>query len=90
MGDDNTASSATDRPGNLALAVLSANEKVLALGDMDFLAAPYYTSLDNSAFVARIADFLVTTEERRFVLRDFPFFYQENVDLVYVRLVRCV
>lgn len=84
MGDDNTASSATDRPGNLALAVLSANEKVLALGDMDFLAAPYYTSLDNSAFVARIADFLVTTEERRFVLRDFPFFYQENVDLVYV------
>lgn len=81
--DDNTASSATDRPGNLALAVMSADDRVLALGDIDFLATPYYTSFDNSQFVARIADFLVAAEARQFVIRDFPFFYDNAVDLVY-------
>lgn len=83
MGDDNTATSSTDRPGGLALAVLSADGNVLALGDVDFLSAPYYTSLDNSAFVARIADFLVDTDTRSFVVEDFPFFYDGAVDLVY-------
>ncbi len=81
--DNNTASSSTDRPGDLALAVMSAGDHVLALGDIDFLAAPYYTSLDNSQFVARIADFLVAAEARRFVIRDFPFFYSDEVNLVY-------
>lgn len=83
MGGDNTATSSTDRPGGLALAVLSADGNVLALGDVDFLSAPYYTSLDNSEFVARIADFLVETDSRRFVIEDFPFFYEGTVDLVY-------
>ncbi|MBK9053659.1 MAG: hypothetical protein IPL78_22980 [Chloroflexi bacterium] len=83
-GDDNTTSSSTDRPGGLALAVMSQDEHVLALGDVDFLSAPYSMSLDNSQFVARIADFLVASESRRFVIQDFPFFYQPNVELVYV------
>ncbi|MCL4871557.1 MAG: hypothetical protein KJ063_21575 [Anaerolineae bacterium] len=82
-GDRNTWSSATDRPVSPALAVLNQNGRVLAVGDVDFLAAPYYTSLDNSEFVARIADFLVGSSERRFVLRDFPFFYSPNVNLIY-------
>lgn len=82
-GDENTSTSSTDRPGGLALAVLSQDEHVLAVGDVNFLSAPYYTSLDNSQFVARIADFLVATDSRRFVIRDFPFFFEPNVELVY-------
>jgi len=82
-GDENTSSSSTDRPGGLALAVMSEDEHVLAVGDVDFLSAPYYTSLDNSQFVARIADFLVASDSRRFVIRDFPFFFEPNVELVY-------
>jgi hypothetical protein len=82
-GDENTSSSSTDRPGGLALAVMSEDEHVLAVGDVDFLSAPYYTSLDNSKFVARIADFLVASDSRRYVIQDFPFFFEPNVELVY-------
>jgi hypothetical protein len=38
--DDNTWSSATDRSGGLALAALGGADRVLALGDIDFLSEP--------------------------------------------------
>lgn len=81
--DDNTRSSATDRPGGLSLGVLNANERVLALGDLNFLTAPHYTVYDNSQFIARIADFLTAGDERGFVLADFPFFFERPIDLIY-------
>jgi hypothetical protein len=81
--DDNTWSSATDRPGGLVLAALGGDGNVLAVGDMDFLADPYRTVYDNSRFIARIADFLTESEERSLALSDFPFFYGSQVDLVY-------
>jgi hypothetical protein len=82
-GDDNTWSSATDRPGGLALAALGGSERVLAVGDIDFLSEPYYTVFDNSRFIAHLADFL-TEAGRDFVLADFPYFYDEAVKLVFV------
>ncbi|PID86159.1 MAG: hypothetical protein CSB13_04335 [Chloroflexi bacterium] len=81
--DDNTWSSATDRPGGLVLAAMDKNRRVLALGDVNFLANPYYTVFDNSHFIANIADFLTTPDERTLQLVDFPYFYQRPVDLIY-------
>ena len=81
--DDNTWSSATDRPGGLVLAAKSENGRVLALGDVHFLTDPYYTVFDNSHFIANIADFLAEADERALTLVDFPYFYQQPVNLVY-------
>ncbi|MFQ5400159.1 MAG: hypothetical protein ACE5E7_11245 [Anaerolineae bacterium] len=83
MGDDNTWSSATDRPGGLVLAATSVIGRVLALGDIHFLTEPYFTVFDNSQFIARIADFLVEPAGRGFVLADFPYFYRRSINLVY-------
>jgi hypothetical protein len=80
--DDNTWSSATDRAGGLALGVTSADDRVVALGDIDFLAEPYYTVYDNSRFIAQLADFLVE-DEREYVLADFPYFYGDEIQLVF-------
>ncbi len=80
--DNNTWSSATDRPGGLVLAALSGNGRVLALGDIDFLAGPYYTVFDNSRFIAQVADFL-TADDRDPTLADFPYFFDDTIELVY-------
>jgi hypothetical protein len=81
--DDNTWSSATDRAGDLVVAATSREGRVLALGDVHFLRQPYYTVYDNGRFIAAIADFLTRLDDRRFILGDFPYFYQQPVDLVY-------
>lgn len=81
--DDNTWSSATDRPGDLIVAATSANGRVLALGDIHFFNNPYFTVYDNSRFIAHIADFLTESTERQLTLADFPYFYQQPVNLIY-------
>lgn len=81
--DDNTWSSATDRPGGLALGVTSADDRVVALGDIDFLAEPYYTVYDNSRFIAQLADFLVEEDGRQYILADFPYFFGTNIQLTF-------
>lgn len=80
--DDNTWSSATDRPGGLSLAALAHAGQVLAVGDIDFLTEPYYTVFDNSRFIAQIADFLAE-EDRNRTLADFPYFFGDHIDLIY-------
>lgn len=82
-GDDNTWSSATDRPGGLTLAATSASGKVLAIGDLQFLMEPYYTVLDNGRFIAQIADFLAKPGDRDYTVADFPYFFTDEVELVY-------
>ena len=82
-GDDNTWSSATDRPGGLTLAATSGNGQVLAIGDIQFLMDPYYTVLDNGRFIAQIADFLTEPIQRDYTVADFPYFFTEAIDLVY-------
>ena len=81
--DDQTWSSATDRPGGLSLAATSRDGRVLALGDIQFMVEPYYTVYDNGRFIAQIADFLTDSDRRRFVLSDFPYFFSEKVSLIY-------
>lgn len=83
LGDDDTWSSATDRPGGLALGVASRDGHVLALGDIHFLVEPYYTVYDNGRFIAQIADFLTGANPRQRVLSDFPFFFGDEVALAY-------
>lgn len=82
-GDDNTWSSATDRPGGLSLAATAVNGNVLAIGDIQFLMEPYYTVEDNAQFIAQIADFLASPIERDYSVADFPYFFAPEVDLVY-------
>jgi hypothetical protein len=82
-GDDNTWSSATDRPGGLTLAATSANGNVLAIGDIQFLMEPYFTVLDNGRFIAHIADFLAEPARRDYSVVDFPYFFADAIDLVY-------
>lgn len=83
MGDENTWSSATDRPGGLVLAATGGADRVLALGDIHFLTAPYYTVYDNGRFIAQMADFLTGSARRDMVLADFPYFYGDEVALAY-------
>lgn len=85
--DENTWSSATDRAGGLVVAASSTQGRVLALGDVHLFIEPYATVYDNGRFTATIADFLTAMDtgapQRNFVLADFPYFFQQSVDLVY-------
>ncbi|GJM39837.1 MAG: hypothetical protein DHS20C20_01190 [Ardenticatenaceae bacterium] len=82
-GDDNTWSSATDRPGGLTLAATAADGNVLAIGDIQFLMEPYFTVLDNARFIAQIADFLGSPIHRDFTVSDFPYFFANEIELIY-------
>jgi hypothetical protein len=77
-----TRSSSSERAGPLAVAVLTADGSVLALGDTTFMSEPYNTSYDNDRFVSNVADFL-GEGQRSYDLADFPFFFRHDVDLVY-------
>ncbi|WP_420642275.1 hypothetical protein [Candidatus Leptofilum sp.] len=82
-GDDNTWSSATDRPGGLTLAATSADGNVLAIGDIQFMMEPYFTVLDNARFIAQIADFLGEPIRRDYTVSDFPYFFGDSIELIY-------
>ncbi len=77
-----TRSSGSERAGELAVTVLAADGDVLALGDLTFMAEPYNAVYDNDRLVANIADFL-SGAQRQYALADFPFFFDDQVDLVY-------
>lgn len=83
-GGDDTWSSATDRSGGLTLGATSQDGRVLALSDIHFMTDPYHTSYDNGRLVAHIADFLTESSERVYTLPDFPYFYADDTNLVYV------
>jgi hypothetical protein len=77
-----TRSSSSQRAEELNVGVLTAGGSVLALGDLTFMTEPYDAVYDNDQFVANIADFL-SGAERQYELADFPFFFDEEADLVY-------
>jgi hypothetical protein len=77
-----TLSSSSERAGELAVAVLAADGAVLALGDLTFMTEPHNAVYDNDQFVANIADFL-SGAPRQYELADAPFFFGDEVDLVY-------
>lgn len=78
QGDENTLSSTTDEGGNLVLGATSKNGRVLALGDVSFMTAPYNQVANNSTLVSNIATFL-GGEKRARTLADFPFVFFNQV-----------
>ncbi len=82
VSDEDTHSSLSEQQSDLALAVLGGEGKVLALSDLTFMTEPYNAVLDNNQLVSNITDFL-TRPERRYPLVDFPYFFAQEVDLVY-------
>lgn len=82
LGDETTHSSISEGGRVMAAAVLNADDKVLALGDLTFLTEPYNTAESNGILINNLADFL-TGGKRDFELKDFPFFLNAQVDLVY-------
>jgi len=82
-GDEATFSPLRTGETGLTAAALAADEKVLALGDVTALTAPYHTVADNDQFLSNIADWLASAE-RVWDLRDFPYLFERPVDLVQV------
>jgi len=78
-----TRSSSSERAGDLPVAVLSADGAALAVGDWTFMTEPYNAVYDNDRLISNIADFL-SGAERRYDLVDFPHFFRDDTDLVYV------
>ena len=82
MGDENTYSSQREHPGDVIAAALTTDDRVLALPDLTFLTGPFNTVADNDKFIDNIVQFLVSSE-RSYSLFDFPFFFDQEVDIVY-------
>ncbi|MBN1135435.1 MAG: hypothetical protein JXM73_02570, partial [Anaerolineae bacterium] len=78
-----TRSSSSERAGDLPVAVLAAGGAVLGLGDLTFMTEPHNAVHDNDRLVSNIADFL-SGAGRSYDLADFPFFFRDETDLVYV------
>lgn len=80
-GDENTLSSLRTGETDLTSAALAAEGRVLALGDLTAITAPYHTVADNDQFLGNIADWLASAV-RDWDLRDFPYLFRGPVDLV--------
>ncbi|MBN1977200.1 MAG: DUF4350 domain-containing protein [Anaerolineae bacterium] len=83
-GDKNTLSPVRSGETNLAAAALTTDQRVLALGDLTFMTAPYHTVEDNDQFLSNIANWLATDKRDRNDLEDFPYIFDEPIDLVQV------
>ena len=84
VGDENTLSPLRSGETNLAAAVLTTDQRVLALGDLTFMTAPYHTVEDNDQFLSNIANWLATDKRVRDDLEDLPYIFGESIDLVQV------
>jgi hypothetical protein len=82
VGDEHTHSPVRSSETGLTAATLTADELVLALGDVTFLTAPYHTIDDNDRFLSHIADWLAVDARERDNLEDFPYLFEQPVDLV--------
>ena len=77
-----TRSSTSERTEELTVGLLAADGAVLALGDLTFMTEPNNAVSDNDQFIANIADFL-GSGQRTYELADFPYFFSDEVHLVY-------
>ncbi len=84
MGDENTLSPVRVGETNLVVAYLTADEQVLALGDITFMTVPFHRVGDNDRFLSNIADWLALSERQRDDLEDFPLLFSQPVELVQV------
>ena len=79
-GDSSTYSSRNDKGGDLAVAALAYNERVLVLGDMNFMTSPYNQVNDNLKLVENIANFLTQNEKTKLV-QNFPYLFDRPVTI---------
>ena len=79
--DANTRSSIVERVEPHYPIAKGSDGRVLAIHDLTFMVPPQNSILDNDKLIANIADYL-TTSERLFDLADFPFFFQDEVDIL--------
>ncbi len=82
LGDETTHSSTSEGGRTMAAAALTTNDQVLALADLTFFGEPYSAAESNGTLINNVADFL-TSGERSFELKDFPFFLSPNVEVVF-------
>lgn len=82
LGDETTHSSLSEGGRDMATAVLTTNNQVLAIGDLTFLGEPYSSIENNGVLINNIADFLAGGQ-RDFELKDFPYFLNTSVDIVF-------
>jgi len=82
LGDETTHSSVSEGGRAMVSAALTTHDQVLALGDMTFLTEPYSNAESNGTLINNIADFLADGQ-RSFDLKDFPYFFNPNVDVVF-------
>ncbi len=82
LGDETTHSSVSEGSRIMTAAALAADDKVLALGDLTFLGEPYSAAESNGTLINNMADFL-TGGKRDFELKDFPFFLNSQIDVVF-------
>lgn len=82
LGDESTHSSLGEGGRTLAVAALTANDRVLALGDLTFFSEPHNAAESNGQLVNNIADFL-TGGQRDYELKDFPYFFSPDIDIVF-------
>jgi hypothetical protein len=73
-----TLSSLTDQGGDLVLAALSANDQILALGDMTFMTEPYLYTADNQVLLRNVVGF-TDSSIRPHMLSDFPYVLSGSV-----------
>jgi len=81
VGDADTRSPLRSGASDLAAVVLSADEHVLALGDLSLFSEPYHTISDNDRFLSNIAYWLAE-DVRDWSIAEFPYLYKGPVDLV--------
>ena len=79
--DANTHSSIVERVEPHYPIAKGSDGRVLAVYDLTFMVPPQNSILDNDRLIANIADYL-TNSERKFDLDDFPFFFQDEVDIL--------
>ncbi len=83
-GDEQTHSPVRSGETDLATVTLTADGRVLALGDVTFLTAPFHTIADNDRFMSHIADWLAIDTRDRHDLEDFPYLFKQPVNLIQV------
>lgn len=82
LGDEFTHSSTSEGGRTMAAAALTADDRVLALGDLTFFNEPYSAAESNGTLINNIATFL-TGGQRSYELKDFPNFFNDNIDVVF-------
>ena len=78
--DSNTHSSIAEFGESFYPMVKGTDGHVIAISDLTFMIPPQSSILDNGRLISNVADFL-TSSERIFDLADFPYFFEDGLDI---------